>query len=73
MANIDRTKDIQVVEHWSRDWAPLKDYMKAKEIICILPEWQASTMLLRQIRDAQRLFKDDLDRIKKAGDKAFDR
>ena len=41
-------------------------------MICLLPEWQASTMILRQIRDAERLFKDDLDRIRRRGDPGFD-
>ena len=65
--------DEDVRKHWSKHHEPLAEYKKAFDMICLEREWMTNTMLLRQIRVVGDLFKEDLNKIRKGGEKAFDR
>lgn len=62
--HVGSVDDETVREHWTRAYAPLPEYQRAADQICVEPEWMASTMLLRHLREATTLFGAELGRIR---------
>jgi hypothetical protein len=58
--NID---DEEVRKQWSYSHTVLSEFRKAAECIDVEDVWMTNTMLLRQIRDAGKIFGEDLKRL----------
>jgi hypothetical protein len=69
--NIKAESDDRVHERWSQAHAVLPEYRGALEMICLRREWMTDTILLRHLREASRLFPEDLELIRLGGDDAF--
>ena len=71
LPNIRSISDEKVQVHWTKDWAVLPEYRKAKAMFCLESEWLSDTMLLRQIRDANARFGEELKNMN--SNKAFEK
>ena len=71
LPNISSVSDEKVQVHWTKPHAVLPEYRKAKAMFCLESEWLSDTMLLRQIRDANARFGEELRNMN--SDKAFEK
>ena len=60
--------DENLLAHWTLGHAPLPEYRRAYDTICVVPQFMGSTMLLRHVREASTgAFRDRLAQIKVCG------
>eukprot|EP00941_MAST-03F_sp_MAST-3F-sp1_P004668 g4668.t1 len=66
-------KDEEVTLHWMRQHPIHPAYRKAFDQVCLEREWFTDTKLLRHIRQATKLFKKDLQVLRKSGGQGYER